>query len=68
MMKVMSRLKLHLISKLVDRKETLREGDQQRTGNAGCHKSRGADGIPPILLKKTAKTVSKSTKRLFKNI
>ena len=31
-------------------------------------KSRGADGIPPILLKKTAKTVSKSIKSLFNNI
>ena len=31
-------------------------------------KSRGADGIPPILLKKTAKTVSKSIKSLFINI
>ena len=31
-------------------------------------KSRGADGIPPILLKKTANTVSKSIKSLFNNI
>ena len=31
-------------------------------------KSRGADGIPPILLKKTAKTGSKSIKNLFNNI
>ena len=31
-------------------------------------KSRGADGIPPILLKKTAYTVSKSIKSLFNNI
>ena len=31
-------------------------------------KSRSADGIPPILLKKTANTVSKSIKSLFKNI
>ena len=31
-------------------------------------KSRGADGIPPILLKKTAKTVSKSIKSLFNKI
>ena len=30
--------------------------------------SRGADGIPPILLKKTAKTVSKSIKSLFNYI
>ena len=31
-------------------------------------KSRGADGIPPILPKKTANTVSKSIKSLFNNI
>ena len=31
-------------------------------------KSRGADGIPPILFKKTAKTVPKSIKSLFNNI
>ena len=31
-------------------------------------KCRGADGIPPILLKKTANTVSKSFKSLFNNI
>ena len=31
-------------------------------------KSRGADGIPPILLKKTANTLSKSIKSLFNNI
>ena len=31
-------------------------------------KSRVSDGIPPILLKKTAKTVSKSIKSLFNNI
>ena len=31
-------------------------------------KSRGADGIPPILFKKTAKTVSKSIKSLLNNI
>ena len=60
----MNRLMLHLFSKInFTEKEMIKELEM-----LVVTKSRGADGIPPFLLEKTAKTVSKSIKSLFNNM